>query len=203
MTLARSFQECTLFFNFLEEERHLFYWCLQTLYYGLCFLKDVTTDRQRGAQLQRWRDFMHASIAFPLGMFVVFTFWALYALDRELVFPKSLDALIPAWLNHSLHTAVFPFLIIDKILVHHKYPSRLTGSVITCSLALTYLMWTLFIVYYEGWWIYPVLRVAQNHERAIFISVCFLFFISFYILGEAITKFVWRHAGQMRTAKVK
>ncbi|GFO04374.1 Androgen-induced protein 1 [Plakobranchus ocellatus] len=167
-------------------------YCLQTLYYGLCFLKDVTTDRQRSAQLQRWRDYMHASTAFPVGMFVVFTFWALYALDRELVYPEVLDELIPSWLNHSLHTAVFPFLIIDKILIHHKYPSRLSGCVMTCSLALTYIFWTLFIAYYEGLWIYPVLEVLRSHERAIFLSVCCLFFIFFYIIGEAITNFVWR-----------
>ena len=30
------------------------------------------------------------------------------------------------------------------------------------------------------------------HERAIFIGVSIMFFASFYVLGEAITKFMWR-----------
>jgi len=30
------------------------------------------------------------------------TFWAIYAVDRELVFPKSLDGIIPVWQNHVM-----------------------------------------------------------------------------------------------------
>jgi len=32
---------------------------------------------------------------------MVFTsFWILYAVDRELVFPKRMDAIVPGWANH-------------------------------------------------------------------------------------------------------
>ena len=34
--------------------------------------------------------------------FVVVTFWGLYAVDRELVFPKHLDKIVPMWLNHVM-----------------------------------------------------------------------------------------------------
>jgi len=34
--------------------------------------------------------------------FVVLTFWGIYAVDRELVFPKALDGIIPSWLNHVM-----------------------------------------------------------------------------------------------------
>ncbi|KAK3759188.1 hypothetical protein RRG08_028148 [Elysia crispata] len=172
----------------------LTYWnaCLQTLYYGLCVVKNFTSDRRRSAQLERWRDNMHACVAFPVGMFVVATFWALFAVDRELVFPKALDHLVPFWLNHMLHTAVFPFLVIDKYLVHHQYPLRHKGIPVACALALIYLIWILFIAYYEGFWVYPILQVLAMHQRVIFISVCISFFASFYILGESLTKFIWR-----------
>ena len=30
------------------------------------------------------------------------TFWGIYAVDRELVYPKALDKLIPPWLNHIM-----------------------------------------------------------------------------------------------------
>ena len=39
---------------------------------------------------------------------------------------------------------------------------------------------------------YPVLRVMENHERAIFILFLLMFFISIYLVGEALTKFLWR-----------
>lgn len=180
--------------------------CLQTIYYGLCVLKNFTSDPKRSAQLQRWRDNMHACIAFPVGMFVVATFWALYAIDRELVFPKALDRLVPFWLNHMLHTAVFPFLMIDKYLVHHQYPVRHKGIPGSFGLALIYLVWILFIAYYEGFWVYPVLQVLAMHERAIFIGVCMTLFASFYTLGEAITMFMWRkevHAQLSTRSKLK
>jgi len=32
---------------------------------------------------------------------VVFTFWGIYAVDRALIFPKRMDAIIPPWLNHA------------------------------------------------------------------------------------------------------
>lgn len=34
--------------------------------------------------------------------FVVCTFWSLYLVDRELVYPKLLDNFIPQWLNHGM-----------------------------------------------------------------------------------------------------
>lgn len=34
--------------------------------------------------------------------FVTVTFWALYAIDRALVYPEHLDAVIPVWYNHSV-----------------------------------------------------------------------------------------------------
>ncbi len=37
-----------------------------------------------------------------LFQFVVITFWAIYAVDRELVFPEHMDKLIPPWLNHIM-----------------------------------------------------------------------------------------------------
>ncbi|KAK3744376.1 hypothetical protein RRG08_010244 [Elysia crispata] len=180
----------------------LTYWnaCLQTLYYALCFVKDLSSDQRRNTRLQRWRDHMHASVAFPLGMFVVITFWVLFAIDRELVFPKSHDHLVPFWLNHSLHTAVFPLLMIDKYLSHHRYPSRQSGIFVSCSVAVIYIIWILFIAYYEGFWIYPVLEVLAMVERAIFIAVCCVFFAFLYILGEILTNLIWRHPVQTRVS---
>ena len=34
--------------------------------------------------------------------FVVLTFWGIYAVDRELVYPKHLDKIVPVWLNHIM-----------------------------------------------------------------------------------------------------
>lgn len=39
---------------------------------------------------------------FFLFQFVFTSFWSIYAYDRELVFPKVLDDIIPTWLNHAM-----------------------------------------------------------------------------------------------------
>ncbi|XP_005101405.1 androgen-induced gene 1 protein [Aplysia californica] len=172
--------------------------CLQTLYYGLSLLKDLTEEeagpagQARRSTLHRWRDSFLTIIAFPVGSFVVMTFWALYAIDRELVYPKRLDGIIPPWLNHTLHTTVLPFLLIEKSLIYHQHPKKHVGILGSCGLALIYLAWILFIAYYDNFWVYPVLEVLAAHERAVFIFVCLLFFASLYILGESITTFNWR-----------
>lgn len=56
--------------------------------------------------------------------FVFTSFWSIYAYDRELVFPKVLDDIIPTWLNHAM---VSLSLRIDKAasgiiaLIHYYY----------------------------------------------------------------------------------
>ncbi|RUS88992.1 hypothetical protein EGW08_003239 [Elysia chlorotica] len=171
----------------------LTYWnaCLQTVYYALCFASDINSDQRSNSRLKRWRDHMHASVAFPLGTFVVTSFWTLMAIDRELVFPKANAHLVPDWLNHSLHTAVFPFLMIEKYLVHHQYPSRRSGIALSCTVAVVYIIWILFVAYYEGFWVYPVLEVLAMLEKVLFIAVCCVFCASFYILGEFLTNILW------------
>ena len=34
--------------------------------------------------------------------FVFSSFWSIYAVDRELVYPKVIDAIIPRWMNHAM-----------------------------------------------------------------------------------------------------
>ncbi|TNM94463.1 hypothetical protein fugu_017222 [Takifugu bimaculatus] len=85
---------------------------IQAVFFGLCVLIDVsslltkagdTSEQERQLRkLVGLRDWMMAVLAFPVGAFVVFTFWSLYLYDRELVYPKLLDNFIPQWLNHGM-----------------------------------------------------------------------------------------------------
>ncbi|KAL8578423.1 hypothetical protein ACOMHN_014922 [Nucella lapillus] len=181
--------------------KYLTFWnhCLQTLYFAVCAVNAVigssvppTVSPSQRSKLQRWRDFIHSSLAFPVGTFVVVTFWALYAVDRELVYPRELDQIIPPWLNHVMHTTVLPLLLVEKCLVYHHHPRRQSGIFILSAFTLIYLGWVLWIAYASNLWVYPVLRVMQNHERAVFIAFLLVLFISIYLLGEAVTKFLWR-----------
>lgn len=172
---------------------------LQTFYFGFCLVNDILGSNSRPSQskrflrskLQRCRDILLSSVVFPVGIFVVCTFWGIYVVDRELVYPKKLDKFIPSWLNHVMHTTILPFLIMDMYLVYHHFPSRKRGLQILMSFAFTYLVWILWVAYHANIWVYPVLKIMAPHERVIFISVLIALFGSIYLVGEGLNKFFW------------
>lgn len=67
--------------------------------------------RPRSWPLRRARDNLFATVAFPIGMFVGVSFWGLFLVNRELIFPERFDAFIPAHVNHMLHTTVIPLQV--------------------------------------------------------------------------------------------
>ncbi|XP_050406468.1 androgen-induced gene 1 protein isoform X2 [Patella vulgata] len=181
--------------------KYLTFWNLsiQTIYFALSLVNFVigsnvppTADPKRKTAIQKFRDCFHATIVFPTGMFVVMTFWAIYAVDRELVYPESLDKIIPAWVNHVNHTFVLPILLIEKYLIYHQYPNKGKGILVILAFALTYLVWILWIAYKADIWVYPVLKVLDTPQKAIFIFFLMLLFVSLYLIGEGLTIFLWR-----------
>ena len=48
------------------------------------------------------RTFLLSPLSSLFFQFVSATFWGIYSVDRELIFPKVYDELIPPWLNHAL-----------------------------------------------------------------------------------------------------
>lgn len=91
-----------------------------------------------------------------------------------------------------MHTTVLPFLLIEKFMIYHQYPSRKSGISTLLTFGAVYLIWILWIAYKADLWVYPILKVMQAHERVIFIAVLMALFISIYIVGESLTRFLWR-----------
>ena len=59
-------------------------------------------------------------------------------IDREMVFPKSFDLIIPNWANHVSHTIPLVTSLIDCYLVNHHYPSFYKGVALTLLFAISY-----------------------------------------------------------------
>jgi hypothetical protein len=59
--------------------------CLQCIFFLVCLLADITSSKT----INKVKDVMFASAAFPIGIFVAVIFWGLWAVDRELIFPKK------------------------------------------------------------------------------------------------------------------
>ncbi|KAK5903124.1 hypothetical protein CgunFtcFv8_006932 [Champsocephalus gunnari] len=183
---------------------------IQAVFFALCVLIDVSSLLTKGAdsmeqerQLRKLiglRDWMMAVLAFPVGAFVVFTFWSLYLYDRELVYPRLLDNFIPQWLNHGMHTTVLPFIIIEMRTTRHRYPSRSWGLAAVCCFGIGYILWTCWVQQVTGVWVYPVLERITPLARILFFSAMTVVICVFYTLGEILNTYIW---DQAHTGKVK
>ncbi|XP_005993638.1 androgen-dependent TFPI-regulating protein isoform X3 [Latimeria chalumnae] len=126
-----------------------------------------------------------------IDLFVVFTFWSLYIYDRDLVYPKMLDEIIPLWLNHAMHTFILPLLLLETYIVPHHYPSKKMGLLGLTAFCFLYLMWIFWINYASGIWVYPILAKLNTVGLAVFLTVSALIMVPFYLLGEKLNSVFW------------
>ncbi|XP_075441820.1 androgen-dependent TFPI-regulating protein isoform X3 [Ascaphus truei] len=126
-----------------------------------------------------------------LNVFVFLSFWALYSYDRELVYPEGLDEVIPTWLNHAVHTAVFPLAVLEMITSPHRYPPRKNGLILLELCSLSYLSWVVWIYFADGNWVYPFLGLLSPLGFIMFLFTSQILAASVYIVGETLNRLIW------------
>ncbi|XP_067904120.1 androgen-induced gene 1 protein-like isoform X2 [Heterodontus francisci] len=182
---------------------------LQTSFFGVCVLTDLMwLLPQPGKSVQRLsrkinalQDWLFSALAFPIGFFVVVSFWLIYAYDRELVYPKILDQVIPMWLNHAMHSLVLVLLMLELILVPHHSPSHKGGMVLLVIFCSSYLLWVLWIHHISAIWVYPILEVLSPIAMGIFLTAAVLVTISLYVVGEKLHHWRWGAVDSMKKLK--
>lgn len=136
-------------------------------------------------------------------MFVGLTFWGLYIVDRELVFPKAIDPFFPAWLNHVMHTNIMLFMILEMYISFRRYPSKNVGLTILSIFMGCYLVWIHVIFFKTGIWVYPVLDKLDFSARMVFfIGLLGLSFI-LYLVGEKVNQRIWLNRVTFEESKTK
>ncbi|XP_069807747.1 androgen-dependent TFPI-regulating protein-like [Dendropsophus ebraccatus] len=178
---------------------------LQTAFFGICVLCDLLqlclSNRNRFCSvLTRLKDCIFATLAFPLGVFVFTSFWSIYAYDRELVYPKHLDSVIPLWLNHAMHTFILPLVLIELFVCSHHYPSKKNGVGVLLVFAIAYVSWVHWVHYAADIWVYPILAKLDAVGMLVFFASSFFIMLAFYWLGEWLTRLRW---GSGRPSKKK
>ncbi|XP_071804632.1 androgen-induced gene 1 protein-like isoform X2 [Asterias amurensis] len=167
----------------------------QLTYFFICCVSDLVTSSGAHSPITRkiasFRDWFLAAVAFPIGTLVVVVFWAIWAIDRELIFPKFLDQFFPAWLNHVMHTFVLPILLLDMYMIRHRYPSKTTGILGLAFVALSYTCWILWLGFVVDIWVYPFLKVLNGAVFGSFILVSALLLLVLYFTGEKLCKIFW------------
>ncbi|MBN3309073.1 ADTRP protein, partial [Amia calva] len=167
---------------------------LQTVFFGVCFVTDVTQLfplRVVSSFLTKLRNVLFTVLAFPLGSFVFLSFWSIYLYDRELVYPKRLDDIIPVWLNHALHTVILPLVLVQLCLQPHQYPSRKKGILGLALFIALYLAWVLWIHHVSGIWVYPILAHLSSVGFVVFLAASAISLAPLYLLGEMLSHLRW------------
>ena len=139
---------------------------IQLIYFSVSFFNNFigsqATESAKASKLQRCRDLLFATLAFPIGQFVGIVFWVLFHVDRELVFPAHYDNFFPNYINHAMHTTVIPAQLLELFNLYHAYPKRLNGMSITMIFCFVYLTWTLIVAHFGGIWVKIFLRLIKN-----------------------------------------
>ncbi|XP_014256058.1 androgen-induced gene 1 protein-like isoform X2 [Cimex lectularius] len=167
----------------------------QACYFSLCVFIDIwgsKNDQNERNVLVRIKDYVEASIAFPIAMFVGVTFWGLMAVDRELVLPAALDPYFPSWLNHMMHTNILIFQFLEIITSTRVYPQRKHALVGLMTFQTTYLIWMHIVHYKSGVWAYPIFEKLNVPLRIGFFVGCFTLGGLMYFLGEKLHYLLWQ-----------
>ena len=190
----------------------LTYWniFLQIFYFVICLLNEVfgsanaKRDKVPTSKLQGFRDFIFSTMAFPVSLLVTTSFWAIYGVNRELIWPTFLDKHYPLWVNHMVHTTCMVSQLIELKMVFHVFPSTKTGMATTIGFYLTYLTWILYIAFSKGVWIYPILQKLPTIGRAIFITVFGIVGGMIFLIGKTLHGMIWfRHVFEKGPSKNK
>lgn len=168
---------------------------IQTAYFTLALLNDIIGNNEPSPSekplIRKVKDTVFSALAFPLAIFVGVSFWGIYAVDRELILPRSMDAYFPLWLNHVMHTNIVVFILIELLTSFRMYPKRKVGLSILSSFMVCYLVWVHVIYFNTGIWVYPILNVLNWPIRVCFYIFCLILACVAYSLGETVNKAVW------------
>ncbi|XP_034754734.1 androgen-dependent TFPI-regulating protein [Etheostoma cragini] len=173
---------------------------LQMSFFGLAALNDLQPWEKSKSALNRCKDLLFSVFAFPVGMFVVLLFWTLFAYDRELVYPATIDTFFPPWINHAMHTFVLPILLGEVLVQPHIYPQTKHALAALGGVGLAYLFWIIWVYLSVGIWVYPLL----GHFSTAGLMGFFFFNMSVvtlvFVIGDKLNSHVWsKDMNKMKT----
>ena len=167
--------------------RFLTYNCLmmQFVAYSLCFAAHFVP------KLRRPRDYFFTTFAFPVGMVVVGSFWAIwFTLGREFIFPISVEPFYPPWLNHVTHTIIAPVNLIEVLTSRKQFTER-KSYLGLAGYSAFYATFILYIRYQTGRFVYPFLNNMDATSASMFIVGMVGSVMLFYKTGKFLHDLVY------------
>ncbi|XP_069545904.1 androgen-dependent TFPI-regulating protein [Brachyistius frenatus] len=164
---------------------------LQMVFFGLAAVNDFQLGKRAESSLSRGKDFLFSVFAFPVGMFVVLLFWTIFAYDRELVYPASIDTFFPPWINHAMHTLVLPVCLGEVLVQPHTYPQTKHALAALGVVGLSYLAWIVWVYLSVGIWVYPLLGRFTTAGLTGFFFFNMSVVTLLFLLGDKLNSHVW------------
>ena len=119
-------------------------------------------------------------------------FWGISAADREMIHPAEIDKYIPASLNHCHHTFPVLLVLLESLIVFHRYPNNTVASFLNFLTSTLYIVWIVWVFTKAGIWPYPFFKLIPLPGLPVFFTVNFFIFLMFYFLGKAVCYLRWK-----------
>eukprot|EP00026_Physarum_polycephalum_P016621 Phypoly_transcript_17569.p1 GENE.Phypoly_transcript_17569~~Phypoly_transcript_17569.p1 ORF type:complete len:251 (+),score=45.46 Phypoly_transcript_17569:59-754(+) len=174
-----------------------------TIYFFLSTLDDLVLAYQKLArpspkEVRRQNRFLHTffrAFSFPLATIVAILFWGVYAIDREMIYPKAFEVHVPPYMNHIQHTVPLLSVLIDMFLIdHYTHPpkSLRLDLLMVGGVTVAYMCMLLWVFMTEGHWVYPFIELLPDWAKVLF----FLFGMGlawvFYFGGVYASSRLWQ-----------
>lgn len=166
---------------------------LQTIYHSIALLNDLVGTNaptpKRPPIIRRIKDILF-TLAFCIAIYVSLTFWSIYFVDKDLIFPERIAKLYHPSFNHVMHSTVALFILIELLTSNIIFPSRIVGFSILFTFLSCYVSWFFNIYFKTGAWVYPIFEHLNWPGRILFTALSIVGAAVFYILGEKLHSIV-------------
>ncbi|XP_065214895.1 androgen-induced gene 1 protein-like isoform X2 [Planococcus citri] len=169
--------------------------CLETVYFWFAIVDSLVSECSDNEKkpLRKIRDHYFLSVVFPLSSFVSFTFWVLFAVDRELVMPKAVDQFFPSWLNHTVHTFIVVYSVLELLTSYHRCTQTIYKQCVALWIVtILYVIWCHIVHYQTNLWVYPILNELSFPFRMLFFLGCLLLATVFLTIGFYGNNSIWK-----------
>ncbi len=163
---------------------HINLW-LQLLFFGLQLAADLGCLCKK--RMQKVSSFIFATLALPTSATIVVTFWSVYFIDRNLIFPEFFDKVFPWYMNHFWHTTIVVWVLCELYLVSHQFPGTLIGAITIIFFNSIYISWIFFIYGKTGHWVYPFLERLSPVQLVLFFASSMFMTFGFYYVGKCLS----------------
>ncbi|CAK1593577.1 unnamed protein product [Parnassius mnemosyne] len=178
----------------------------QTIFLTLSLVHDILEwlnkhEYSLASRLRYWRDVIFSGLVVPFTLFVSSMFWCVYAVDRELVFPKAYDDVVPWWFNHCVHTNISVVVLIETLLQARRRPRDFKREItFVIVIDILYAIVYYSIYFFTHRWLYRVFGVMTWWQVCLYQLLIWLSSFVFYFIQFPINRLI--HGGDDESEKV-